>query len=100
MNFNEIYSYCGTLGKLQDGNLPTSLIKLGEETGELNEAYLRSIEYKSSEGTDPVMDMKKECADGIIMLLDIAQKLEMSENELYELLEEKLEKWRVKYSLV
>ena len=45
--FTEIYNRTKSLGMLQEeGSIPTSLIKLGEEVGELNEAYLRSIGYK------------------------------------------------------
>lgn len=96
--FTEIYTRVKSLGMLQEnGNIPTSLIKLGEETGEFNEAYLRSISYKRGKGTDPERDMKEECVDTLIMILDIANKLDMSKKELYVLLDAKLDKWENKY---
>jgi NTP pyrophosphatase (non-canonical NTP hydrolase) len=79
-------------------NLSISLIKLGEETGELNEAFLRSIDYKkSNKETSPIDDMKEECIDTMIMSFVIANKLGMSLEEINALLNRKIVKWESKY---
>lgn len=97
--FSDIYKRCKELGDVQpESCLPTSLIKLGEETGELNEAYLRSIGYKKGKDTDALSDMQEECVDSLIMVLDIANKLKISKPQLYKLLDKKLDKWESKYT--
>lgn len=96
--FTEIYNRNKKLGMLQKkGSIPTSLIKLGEEVGELNEAYLRSIGYKKEKESDANQDLKEECVDVLIMALDIANKLDMTKTELYDLFDKKLDKWESKY---
>jgi len=95
--FTEIYNRTKSLGMLQEGSIPTSLIKLGEEVGELNEAYLRSIGYKKGKESDANQDLKEECVDTLIMILDIANKLDITKKELYTLLDIKLDKWESKY---
>jgi len=97
--FEENFKKCVSLDESdKNSNLSISLIKLGEETGELNEAYLRSINYKkANKETTPLDDMKEECIDTMIMSFVIANKLKMSLEEINDIMSKKIVKWETKY---
>lgn len=82
--------------------LSRRIMKLGEELGELNEAYLAvtsEVNYKNKTWTD----VREEAADAVIVSLDILLTAtpdlvdltpEEQEALVYEMVHAKLEKWR------
>jgi len=70
-------------------------LKLSEETGECSQALLSYVEAEGSiyKGLGS-QDVKKECIDVIMVAISLFYKLNGDNEELVDLLSEKMEKWQ------
>ena len=97
-SFGDAYERCKYLSILEDSDLSTKIIKLGEEKGEINEAYLRSISYKKPvPGKNPEEDINEECVDVLIMCLSILASRGVTEEQILATMDTKMDKWQNKY---
>ena len=70
-------------------------LKLSEETGECSQALLSYVEAEGSvyKGLGS-QDVKEECIDVIMVAISLFYKLGGNNEELVDLLSEKMEKWQ------
>jgi NTP pyrophosphatase (non-canonical NTP hydrolase) len=72
-------------------------LKMSEEVGETSQAVLSYLKANGSEYKRlGINDVKEECVDVILVSLALFYKLAEDENELYELIEKKMNKWKTK----
>ncbi len=71
------------------------LLKLMEEVGELSCDILKLKQYKvnTENKKDILINAKEEVVDCFTMLINIAEKLEISDEDLVKIFGKKLKKW-------
>ncbi|MEZ7794690.1 MazG-like family protein [Niallia circulans] len=87
------------LSNLEPKTLEQMALKLSEEAGEVSQAVLS---YSNASGSDYKQlnkeDIKEECVDTLLVALSLFYKLSNQEEELYDLLDRKMNKWENKIS--
>ncbi|MED5100918.1 MULTISPECIES: MazG-like family protein [Niallia] len=87
------------LSNLEPKTLEQMALKLSEEAGEVSQAVLS---YLNASGSDYKQlnkeDIKEECVDTLLVALSLFYKLSNREEELYDLLDKKMNKWENKIS--
>ena len=90
-----------TLSQKNKKSLEHILIKLGEEVGELNEAFLNEIssngnEYKTKEKCKKELrdDVLEEAVDVLMIVYSFLIKKGFKEEEIDKTLKTKVEKWK------
>jgi len=75
-------------------------LKLSEETGECSQALLSYVNAEGSvyKGLGS-QDVKEECIDVIMVAISLFYKLDGDNEELFDLLNEKMEKWQNKVNI-
>ena len=85
------------LSRADQGDLIFRIVKLGEELGEVQEAYLRMVGRKSASGKTKEQlraDVVEELVDTMIMTMDVLCGLKFTKKKkLRKLIKAKLEKW-------
>jgi NTP pyrophosphatase (non-canonical NTP hydrolase) len=71
------------------------LIKLSEEIGELNQAYLRLINLKTKTLDDPKTLFIEESCDCFIAVLDVLAHNQYNKNKIKQIFNKKLKKWEI-----
>lgn len=102
--FNDNFYKIHDLVRKENSTLSDKIIKLGEEKGEIDEAFLRFNGYKKVDpstgkksGEDAREDISEECVDAIIMCLSILIDNNMTLSEIEDLMSAKIDKWKTKH---
>ena len=92
---NSLYDRIQKIGRVIDGT-DLRIIKLGEEFGELCEAYLKLIEFKDPKGkTKEELEnhLLEEGCDTLIMIMDILAAKGFTREDIIKMTNKKLDKW-------
>lgn len=91
----EILNTIKELSEKEQKSLPEMVLKLVEEVGEVSQAILSVTSASGSEYKNiTIEDFKEECVDVLLVILSLFYKVSKDENELYETLNKKIEKWK------
>lgn len=73
--------------------LANKIIKLGEESGEVAQAYLAFCGSKNVSKSASQDDLLEECCDVINVVIDIINNLSVTDEEVKAMFDKKLNKW-------
>jgi NTP pyrophosphatase (non-canonical NTP hydrolase) len=80
--------------------LANKIIKLGEETGEVSQAYLQFVGSANVSKSASGSDLIEECMDVINVAMDIINAIGISDEDAKEIFDKKLNKWESKLTKI
>lgn len=85
--------------KVRPADMSSKIIKLTEEVGEISSGYLELIGYKTNDlnKEDIKENIREEIADSMIMLMILAQDMDLNIFDFIQLLNKKMVKWETKH---
>lgn len=98
--FGDLFEYIVEQDSLDKRPLAMKIIKLQEELGELSESFLLEDGYKFNKENKTQEELRinteEEVADILIMIICIANELNMDKQKLTNIVHRKLDKWAEK----